>query len=70
MGPDLTLELHILTFPDITNRAMGQVKISIFVTGAGNSENEVKALLAKHYINLMPLLTVTYPDADFTHFGH
>ncbi len=64
--PNLTLELHILTFPDITNRAMGQVKISIFVTGAGNSENEVKALLAKHYINLMPLLTVTYPDAEFS----
>lgn len=63
---NLAIELHITTFPDITNRAMGQMKISIFVRGTGSSEEEIKALLADNYINLMPLLSVTYPEAEFS----
>lgn len=63
--PNLTIELHLTTLPDISRRARGQVNISIFLRTIERSDKKVKASIIQHYLNLMPLLSATIPESEF-----
>lgn len=62
---NITLELHINSIPDLSNKAGSRVLISLFLKAFGQSVDQVKEEVATRYLALRPLLAAHWPEAEF-----
>jgi len=62
---NITLELHINSIPDLSNKAGSRVLISLFLKAFGQSVDQVKEEVATRYLVLRPLLAAHWPEAEF-----
>ncbi len=62
---NISLELHISSTPDLSNRAGSSVFISLLLKALGQNEEQVKEEVAARYLALRPLLAAHWPEAEF-----
>ena len=63
--PELVLEMHITSVPNLVYRAQSHIYITLFIRARGQSEERVKERIAAYYLSLTPLLQAYLPEAEF-----
>jgi hypothetical protein len=64
--PDILMELHMTSFPDLVSRSLGRYLVTLFLRTSGNSEERIKEDLISRYIALMPLLAAHFHEMEFS----
>jgi len=64
-SPNVTLEMHITSIPDIAHQANGRIGINLFIIASDSSKKKAMEKVAEKYLALLPLLATFFPQAEF-----
>ncbi|MBF0231789.1 MAG: type IV secretion system DNA-binding domain-containing protein [Desulfamplus sp.] len=61
----LSLELYITAFPSLVTPTENKLEIQMLICGEDVSEEELKDKIVSAFLNLKPVLSAMFPEADF-----